>query len=228
MPNWTFNTVVISGIPETLHTIRDRMETKGVDDETGKEYVQLFDFNKLIPMPESLDITSGGGMTEAIITYLTDGLRYDVGNMDPNDEKGKQLQKAWAKYAKCDSFIAPKSVQKAYEDAKERFKDPQKISQAVREGKQYIDNMDQYGCPTWYEWRSRHWGTKWNARNVEREKNDEENTLTYYFQTAWAEPEPVMRALSFEYPNVRIEHHYEHEREMFEVEHIDIYHKKED
>jgi len=75
-----------------------------------------------------------------------------------------------------------------------------------------------------YNWNIANWGTKWNA--YDQEKTDA-NTLV--FNTAWAMPEPVIRALSEMFPDVTVkikwadedfasncgEIHYEGGREVF-------------
>ena len=50
MPNWTSNRVVIKGDADTLKTIKEALQNKD----------QSFDFNQIIPMPESLNLASGG------------------------------------------------------------------------------------------------------------------------------------------------------------------------
>lgn len=57
MPNWTRNWITFSGPKEELDKIKDLMG----DD---------FDFNKVIPMPETLDIESGSNTNPAIIAYI--------------------------------------------------------------------------------------------------------------------------------------------------------------
>lgn len=42
----------------------------------------------------------------------------------------------------------------------------------------------------WYEWSCKNWGTKWNAYESYIEKN------ILSFDTAWAMPEPIFKALS--------------------------------
>jgi hypothetical protein len=65
-------------------------------------------------------------------------------------------------------------------------------------GKQLLKNIEETGCPTWYEWANQYWGTKWNAcRAVVSE-----GVLT--FNTAWASPIPVIERLSEMFPDVSI------------------------
>ena len=45
--------------------------------------------------------------------------------------------------------------------------------------------LQKFGASGWYDWRISHWGTKWNAHNVE--KADAEDVII--FQTAWAYPD---------------------------------------
>ncbi|WP_197022482.1 hypothetical protein [Saccharomonospora piscinae] len=42
----------------------------------------------------------------------------------------------------------------------------------------------------WYEWCSENWGTNWNAHNVEV-VTDEPTTVAYKFHTAWCAPYPL-------------------------------------
>ena len=67
-------------------------------------------------------------------------------------------------------------------------------------GKQAFHNLQNFGCPTWYEWRIQNWGTKWNASSVEI-MNDRLS-----FLTAWNAPKPVMEKLSEMFPAVSIHH----------------------
>ena len=67
MPNYVRNIVKMEGIVKLpLFTVED-----------GKT---RFDFNKVIPMPDSLDIESGSITDEAIIYYVTDKCTLPVGN----------------------------------------------------------------------------------------------------------------------------------------------------
>ena len=67
-------------------------------------------------------------------------------------------------------------------------------------GKQAYQNIQKYGCPTWYEWRIQNWGTKWNASGAEVL----DGRLS--FLTAWDAPNPVMEKLSEMFPTVSIHH----------------------
>ena len=67
-------------------------------------------------------------------------------------------------------------------------------------GKQAYQNIQKYGCPTWYEWRIQNWGTKWNVSHGEVA----DGRLS--FLTAWNAPKPVMEKLSGMFPMVSIHH----------------------
>lgn len=55
-----------------------------------------------------------------------------------------------------------------------------------------------YQLPYWYDWRVNNWGTKWNADDVYV------GNSVFTFNTAWANAEPVIRALSEKFPEVTI------------------------
>jgi hypothetical protein len=65
MPNWTYNDVTISGAVDKVKQIKTLL--KG---ENG-----AFDFNTLIPMPESLDIESGSNNGLGMACFDSDKFR---------------------------------------------------------------------------------------------------------------------------------------------------------
>lgn len=69
---------------------------------------------------------------------------------------------------------------------------------------QYMSNLQQHGFATWYEWCSKHWGTKWTADCQEMVLSEDGLTANWYFDTAWAAPIPVLVALSERFPNADI------------------------
>lgn len=67
-------------------------------------------------------------------------------------------------------------------------------------------NLAKYGAEGWYDWNIGHWGTKWNAYEVqrhERKNADKSLLIEYTFCTAWSPPEPVIVALSEKYPTLK-------------------------
>ena len=49
----------------------------------------------------------------------------------------------------------------------------------------------------WYHWRTKHWGTKWNASETWIDKQNEQIVIS--FDTAWAPPIPIVEELSKQY-----------------------------
>ena len=71
-------------------------------------------------------------------------------------------------------------------------------------GRQYQQNLQQYGSFSWYHWRLEHWGTKWNAYNCELELSEDGTCLSGYLETAWSPAEPIYRKLAQLYPSVSV------------------------
>ena len=67
-------------------------------------------------------------------------------------------------------------------------------------GKQAYQNIQKYGCPTWYEWRIQNWGAKWNASGAEVL----DGRLS--FLTAWNAPKQILEKLSQMFPSITIHH----------------------
>ena len=61
--------------------------------------------------------------------------------------------------------------------------------------------------PNWYDWSLEHWGTKWDTNDVQVVDEDEES-ITYSFDTAWSPPEPICAALRDKFPDLHISWFY--------------------
>lgn len=172
MPNHVRNIVKMEGITK-LPLFKTEY------DEYEKRDIVCFDFNKIIPMPESLNVESGSMETMAIeaVNRKLSQRRYD-------------FQQAYSRPQMSD------------EDYQQRLKNYGKTEEELLElGLQYIANKVRYGATSWYDWCCDNWGTKWNAYSNEQEDED-----TIIFETAWSNPEPVMLKLSEMYPEATIEH----------------------
>lgn len=174
MPNHVKNIIKMKGITKLPLFSKD---------EEGKDY---FDFNKLIPMPESLNLSSGSSETVAIMATL-DAIRKSLGrsnvamqfkglfNNDLEERIKTHLESDWNK-----------------ENTREEL---------IELGLKYISNAALYGSTSWYDWCIRRWGTKWNAYGYEEISEDEIS-----FETAWNMPGPVIEKLADMYPDIEIEH----------------------
>ena len=83
----------------------------------------LFDFNKIIPMPSALDIPSGS-VGERAVAYLL----YQSGYRTSKDQRVERMEML-------------------------KEKSPEEFDEAIKIGQQYLRNVADYGCTTWYEWR---------------------------------------------------------------------------
>lgn len=146
MPNHIANIITINESEERVQKFLEAV--KGA--ESG------FDFNKIIPMPEDLNIDSSSSGDR--------GMEFLMGN---------------------------KSALNIYNDKRRE--------EAIRLGGKYLVNLALYGAKDWYDWRRPHWGTKWNAYDVEVEGNQ------IFFNTAWSTPEPIFRKLAEMFPDYNIE-----------------------
>lgn len=84
----------------------------------------------------------------------------------------------------------------------------------VEEKKKYKDN-------NWYDWRIKHWNTKWNAYGFEPPVfSGDTGTMT--FRTANCSPFPVIFRLSQKYPDVEIDLRYADEDIGYNVGEITV------
>jgi len=168
MPNHITNILRIEASEELTAQIKSEIRSVDEDGET-----RHIDFNKILPMPESLMITSGSTTSNGIAI-----LQYRAG--DDTAIRGI-MGYAWGK-----EFATP-------EDLIEHML--VKGSANLEEAQKALDNERLYGCRDWYGWSTANWGTKWNAYSTNDTDTDEVT-----FETAWSNPYPVIVALSAKYP----------------------------
>lgn len=137
------------------------------------EVLGSIDFNKLIPMPEALNIESGSRGSEGCELYRK--------FLSEAEKVGTEVEREQI-YQKYVSMCGD---------------DPQKL----KLGKQYYENLRDYGATDWYEWRWDHWGTKWNAYDW-YEVDPGSDFIS--FNTAWSPVPDLIKVLSERFPEVKI------------------------
>lgn len=63
---------------------------------------------------------------------------------------------------------------------------------------------------SWYNWNIENWGTKWDACDVYASLCG--NKVEFSFDTAWSEPEEVLRSLSLLFPDVIVNNDWTEEQ----------------
>lgn len=178
MPNHVINNVTLSGDKEQIVSMLEAIKS----DEFG---IGSIDFNKIIPMPESLNMEWGSATERGLKAYQDFVAVYTFDGA--NKEK--------------DLLNIPEEKEKIFLDMRTDIS-PQEWSL----GRQAFRNMLQYGAAAWYDWCIENWGTKWNAYGLDEWQDvlDDNHTLT--FQTAWNAPHPILTKLAEMYPGVSFKH----------------------
>lgn len=203
MPNWVTNKVKFKS---RGREIIDKIIS------TNEQEEEYLDFNKIIPRPKTLDITSGGNDKYAMQYAL---LKMSIPKLKETIEKLK---------ATSTSFYGNYFV-KIYNHKKYTLEELEKVAKEFKEqlesGKQdpfdevnykelginsledlgnvYINNILQYGADSWYDWCCENWGTKWNANNTYVVDDNEVE-----FDTAWSCPVNIFKELSRQFSGVEI------------------------
>lgn len=197
MPNWITNKVKINANESQIKDILTAIQRDG--DVYGS-----FDFNKLISMPASLDVTSGSITDEAIdafISYLSNEVSQHPDRPGSFEDIKRYVESACQiKTNQLFSSQPDKFSPSEIDDLAERH--DMSTERFLALGKQYLDNQISHGHPTWYEWSIKNWGTKWNLDKGS--VFDGEDTLS--FDTAWSNPAPIMATLSSKFPSVEFFH----------------------
>ncbi len=206
MPNWVCNRLRVSG-PNANKIL------KGLLTKSDAEGIR-FDFNKILPMPEDLNIISGSTTDKCFEVYLstlsedeakkeieicvgstlfpelTSG-RYHIKSKEEIDEIVDEAINNWSKNADPEDPV---------------FKTKEDV---VAYGKRVTDNIKKYGSKDWYDWCVKNWGTKWNACNTIYAKDCPDEIQ---FDTAWSDVRNLILKLSEKYPELEIVYDYAEEQ----------------
>ena len=202
MPNWVINKVKFSSRGKE---IIDKITSTNNDEE----YV---DFNKIIPMPKTLNITSGGNDRDAMQYAL---LKMDALQLKQTIEKLKETSTSFygnyfEKIYSCKKYtleelekVAKEFKEKLNSGKQDRFNEVDYKELGVNNledlGNVYINNILQYGADSWYDWCCENWGTKWNASDTYIIDDTE-----IEFSTAWSCPVNIFKELSKQFSGVEI------------------------
>ena len=199
MPNHVINRLEFFCSKEKLKEILSAIcyaEDSGAE-ATG---IGTVDFNKITPMPPSLEIESGSNTDRGINLYLTSinpSVRYYG-----KEKMGAAAFEALAQRLNGSRSFLRHNVAMTSTEIKNStlYTNEDELLQL---GKTAVSNLEQYGATTWYDWRTRGdtWNTKWNSYSASYDGGNE-----VYFQTAWSAPHPIVQKLSAMYPEVTIKH----------------------
>jgi hypothetical protein len=159
----------------------------------GEEENQHISFNKIIPMPEELNINAGSLMDTSIIVYRVMNGEDTLPNSD---------------FIMLHIYADDMEHELTNKEAAQKLIDSGKAN--LETGKTAFENEKKYGFQNWYDWRIANWGTKWDA--YDQYKVDD-NTIA--FNTAWSDPSPVIGKIAKDNTNMRIDHKYADEMPNF-------------
>ena len=182
MPNWVRNRLFFDD-PHSKEIADEYI----VRDANGN---YNFSLNKIIPMPEELDIEYGSRSDDGLKLYFT------------KIEKELQKEEVERKL----KLVEPNII---YNDRSEIFLSDEKVSELKEKygddfekieelGKKQIDNVEKYGYLNWYKFCVDKWGCKWDGSNTTYDGK----VIT--FDTPWSPPIPAIKALAERHPNLRI------------------------
>ena len=191
MPNWIKNKIIFS--------------KKSSIDEFIDKYCSLidnsyqFDFNKVIKMPNELEVEFSSKSMDALLLYMT--------KICPNinyygKKKDKIIISEWEFINKKleDKVLLTKTFILSEEEVKNiLFKYSKQEEQILKLGLAQVENIKKYGELNWYTWSINNWGTKWNSTNFEIKEGGKSIT----FDTAWDPAIPIIIEMSKQNPEIK-------------------------
>lgn len=218
MPNHVTNIIEIKAEPSRIKDILAAIQ----DDEKG---IGSIDFNKLRPMPKSIEDVEVGDTTDrAINLYLTYinpmvdyfGPQIDLTSVDSivhfqkHTISGNEFAKIYnrfneeVRFYRFNGALSPHEVKENVERILGvNGQNIKSLEDIIAYGESLYKNIQEHGNMNWYNWAVKHWGTKWNAYQFGGYE-DGSNKIT--FMTAWSAPRPAMKTFSEKFPDVEFSH----------------------
>lgn len=169
MPNYVTNKLHLSGEQDRIDELLESIK--------GEE--TLFDFNKVIPMPEALNIEDGSRTDQGMEAYKN---FIAVCKLNGTAER--------------DLLNIPKEKEEAFLRSRANVS-----PEAWELGKTAFQNEQLYGARSWYRWCIDNWGSKWNAMDTNVIDN-----VTIIFYTAWSNVYPVIEKLAERFPDIKFDY----------------------
>lgn len=187
MPNHVTNRLVVTGPPPAITTFRRAFFSPvgPADGNEGQGASLDFDFNRIIPMPDIVRQTESSSAVSAGLLILgrPEILRGGFGGGSLEEEVAQYLAFPWVQEAGITDYEGLKAFLAR--------RDPSCVAKA----RTAIRAFEACGHASWYSWSLCHWGTKWNAYNLDI-VTEEDTVFDFRFDTAWSPPDPVFAALA--------------------------------
>lgn len=190
MPNYVSTALTVVGPRDQVEKFIKQAEPDAEKDRS------CLTFEAFVPMPESLHVTEGSDGDFGYALYI---------------EQSADLLSSY--YAKQNNLKTLKAFQ-LWADIH--------LPEARRLGEAYAHNLKHHGHRSWYGWSMANWGTKWDACDASRAEvedvKDDTVRVTYYFSTAWSPCEPVITAMSEQFPALTFTGVFDEESRAFYYE----------
>lgn len=184
MPNWVKTRIRVGKV----ETIKKMEELFIREDKSTNE--KFFDLNTIEKMPDSLNVEFSTRADNAITLFVAK-IDPSIKNYGVNYKHPRVVKKI--KNVLKD--IAYRDVNPTEEEVShliEKYPTEEEQNELFKLGKKQVENLVNYGCINWYDWRIKHWGTKWNATDtiIDYDNNCIE------FNTAWDSIQPLFEKIS--------------------------------
>lgn len=190
MPNWVQNDIYLHGEEKDIKKVLELVKSE--DSE--------FDFDKIIPMPKTLNLPAGGHDDQSIQYAISKKSKAEQAEIKVAlvkaqcDFYGNYFKKIYGhiftteELEKCAKEFETQTNRSPFDNTNYEGLGIKTLEDL---GNMYIHNILTYGCDTWYDWCCENWGTKWNACEVCMGRD------SISFQTAWSVPDPIFEAFAY-------------------------------
>jgi hypothetical protein len=133
--------------------------------------------------------------------------------VDTTSEGGKKLAEAFKPKYEREGELYAQPFQDLMPCPKDLLDTPANLAREHND--QQKANVEKYGFPDWYGWCVANWGTKWDARVVEFEDHNPNETYVM-FETAWSPPENFFQVFVLANPDVYFRNEFDEEGMSYE------------
>ena len=200
MYNCVSNLIIVEG--DNAEEIIKSIATDTPESEHNYDLLPRVDFNKIIPMPEELEVNVLPIVLDCVKLYLTSinpNVEYfgdtEMSNADFNNIRSKVF--SVEKFFSSDDALTLEEIAEISKSFSYCVINSRCVNMdsAVAHGKQAVDNIINYGAIHSYNWRNQFWGCPDNARNCGF------HLTSAYFDTGDSSVPKLIQALSEQHPD---------------------------